>query len=67
MDTLGTKTCVLISEVYLFQGKNNMYSYKVGIQSSVLVNQMSLFRRCPLRELGSTVYTHKMMTFIFMV
>ena len=29
-DTLGTKIFVLISEVSLFQGENNMYLYKVG-------------------------------------
>ena len=50
MNTIVIKTIVLISEVSLFQGKNNMYSYKVGIQSSVLVN---LFQRCPpLREVS---------------
>ena len=27
-----------------------MYSYKAGTQSSVLIKQMSLFQRCPLRE-----------------
>ena len=39
-----------------------MYLYKVGTQSSVLVNQVSLFERCPLGEVplycrlkGSTV------------
>ena len=63
MDTLGTKTIVLISEVSLFQGKNNMYSYKVGIQSSVLINQVPLFQGGPLREVP--LYTHKMMTFIY--
>ena len=50
MDTIGTKTIVLISEVSLFQGENNMYLYKDGTQSSVLINQVSLFQRCPLRE-----------------
>ena len=49
MDTRGTKICVLISEVSLFQGEN-MYLYKVGTWSSVLINQVSLFQRCPLRE-----------------
>ena len=47
-DTLGTKIIVLISEVSLFQGKNNMYLYKVGTRSSVLIKQVS-FKR------GSTV------------
>ena len=51
LTTLGTKTIVLISEVSLFQGENNMYLYKVGTHSSVLINQMSLFQRCPLRDL----------------
>ena len=41
---------VLISEVSLFQGENNMHLYKVGTWSSVLINQVSLFQRCPLRE-----------------
>ena len=27
-----------------------MYLYKVGTHSSVLINQMSLFQRCPLRD-----------------
>ena len=27
-----------------------MYLYKVGTWSSVLINQVSLFQRCPLRE-----------------
>ena len=27
-----------------------MYLYKVGTQSSVLINQMSLFQECPVRE-----------------
>ena len=36
-DTLGTKTIVLISEASLFQGENNMYLYKVGTQSSVMI------------------------------
>ena len=47
-DTLGTKIVVLISEVSLFQGENNMYLYKVGTRSSVLINQVSLFQECPL-------------------
>ena len=42
MDTLGTKIIVLISEVSLFEGENNMYLYKVGTQSSVLINEGSL-------------------------
>ena len=36
---------VLISEVPLFQGENNMYLYKVSTQSSVLLNQMSVLAR----------------------
>ena len=43
----------LISQVSLFQGENDIYLYKVGTQSSVLINQVSLFQRCPLS--GSTV------------
>ena len=27
-----------------------MYLYKVGTQASVLINQVSLFQGCPLRE-----------------
>ena len=30
-----------------------MYLYKVGTQSSVLINQVSLFQGCPLRWRGS--------------
>ena len=48
MDTIGDKTFVLISEVSFFQGENNLY--KVGTRSSVLINEGSLFQRCPLRE-----------------
>ena len=53
VDTIGTKTFVLVSEVFLFQEDNNLY--EVGTQSSVLINQVSLFQRCPLREV---LYTH---------
>ena len=49
-DTLGTKIIVQISEVSLFQGENNMYLYKVGTQLNVLINQVFLFQKCPLRE-----------------
>ena len=38
----GTKIIVLTSEVYLFQGENNMYLHKVGTHSSVLINQRVL-------------------------
>ena len=38
MDTIGTKLIVLISEVSLFQGDNNLY--KVGTQSSVIVSEV---------------------------
>ena len=50
MDTIGTKTIALISEMSLFQGENNMYLHEVGTQSSLLINQVSLFQACPLRE-----------------
>jgi len=50
MDTHGTKIIVQISEVSLFHGENNMYLYKVGTQSNVLINQVSLFQGCLLRE-----------------
>ena len=50
MDNLGTPIIALISEAALFQGENNVYLYKVGTQSSVLINQVSLFQICPLRE-----------------
>ena len=49
MDTLGTKIIVLVSEVS-FQGEKNTYLYKDGTQFSVLINQVSLLQRCPLRE-----------------
>ena len=54
MDSLGTKLIVSINEVSLFQAENNMYLYKVGIQSSVLNNQgvlileESFLRKVPL-------------------
>ena len=38
----GTKIIVLISEVSLFQGENNMYLCKVGTRSSVLIYQRVL-------------------------
>ena len=42
METLETKVFVLISELSLFQGENNM---KLGlIQAYVLINQASLFQ-----------------------
>ena len=44
VNTIGTKTFVLISEVSLFQGDKNMYLYKAGTRSSVLFNQVSLFQ-----------------------
>ena len=47
MDTIGTK---IFGEVSLFQGENTMYLYKVVTQSSVLINQVSLFQGGPLRE-----------------
>ena len=48
-ETFGTKKIVLINEVSIFQGENNMYLYKVGTRSSVLINQVSLFQGCLLR------------------
>ena len=43
-DILGTKILVLVGEVSLFQGKNNICLYKVGTPSSVLINQVSFKR-----------------------
>ena len=40
MDTLGTKIIVLISEVSLFQGENNMFYIKFGL------GQVSWLTRC---------------------
>ena len=49
MDTLGTKIItVLISEVSLFQGKNNVYLYKAGTWSSVLINHVPISGGCIL-------------------
>lgn len=45
--------CPDYSEVSLCQGENSMYLCKLGTQSSILINQVSLFQRCP------TVYTVK--------
>ena len=48
MDTIGTKIFVLISEVSL-TSVGDYYVLKVVTQSSVLINQVSLFQGCPLR------------------
>ena len=57
MDTIGTKAIVLVSEVPLFQGKNNiMHLHKVGTRSSVLINEVSLFQGCPLREVPLYIF-----------
>ena len=53
-DTIGTKIIVLISEVSLFKGENNMYLYKVGTQSSVLIKQGVLISEVSFKR-GSTV------------
>ena len=45
--------CPDYSEVSLCQGENSMYLCKLGTQSSILINQVFLFQRCP------TVYTVK--------
>ena len=45
MDTTWTKIIVLISEV---SEENNVCSYEVGTRSSVLINQVYLFQRCPV-------------------
>ena len=53
MHTFQTK---LIREVSLFQGENKriiyIYVYEVGTRSSVLINQVSLFQECPIREVS---------------
>ena len=54
-DTLGTKIIILINEVSFFQGENNMYLYKVGTQSSVLIKQGVLISEVSFKR-GSTVY-----------
>ena len=41
-DTLGTKVIVLISEVSLFQGENDMYLCEVQTQSSSVVIKQGL-------------------------
>ena len=53
-DTLGTKIIVLISEVSLFQGENNMYLDKVGTRPGVLIKQGVLISEVSLKR-GSTV------------
>ena len=49
LSPLGPKVIVLIYKVSFLQGEN-MYLYKVGTQSSVRLSKVSLFQRCPLRE-----------------
>ena len=49
----GTKIIVPISEVFLFQRENTMYSYEVGTQSSVLINQVSFISEVFFKR-GST-------------
>ena len=68
MDTLGTKTIVLISEVSLFQGENNnMYLYKVWTQSHVVINHASgLISRVPFKR-GSTVQYKSYISFLLIL
>ena len=54
-DTLGTQIIVLISEVYFFQGQNNMYLYKVGTHSSILIKQGVLMSEASFKK-GSIVH-----------
>ena len=54
-NTLGTQIIVLISEVSFFQGQNNMYLYKVGTHSSVLIKQGVLMSEVSFKR-GSIVY-----------
>ena len=56
VDTVGTK---IIGEGSLFQRENNMYLYKVGTQSSVLINQVSLFQRCTCPLSGVPVFHYR--------
>ena len=51
---LGPKIIVLISKVSFLQGEN-MYLYKVGTQSSVLIKQGVLISKVSFKR-GSTVY-----------
>ena len=55
-DTLGTKIIVLISEVSLFQGENNMYLDKVGTRPGVLIKQGVLISEVSILKRGSTVF-----------
>ena len=55
MDTLRTKTIVLISEVSLFQENT-----KLGLSQVSLLTKVSLFHRCPLREFA--LYTKRKCT-----
>ena len=51
--------CPDYSEVFLFQEVNNVYLYKVGTQSSVLINEGSLIQRiCPFRAVP--LYSHSL-------
>ena len=50
-DPIWAKIIVLINEVSLFRGKNNMYlCVKLGLGQVSWLTKVSLFKRCPLRE-----------------
>ena len=50
---IETKIIVLISEVSLLEGENNMYLYKVGIQSSVLIKQGVLISEVSFKRVST--------------
>ena len=54
-DNLGTQIIVLISEVSFFQVENNMYLYKVGTHSSILIKQGVLMSEVSFKK-GSIVH-----------
>ena len=46
----------MISEVSIVRGENDMYLYKVGTRSSVLIKQVS-FKRFHCNVLATCIYT----------
>ena len=57
-NTIRTETIVQISEVSLFLEENNMYSYEIGTQSSVLIKQGVLISEVSFKR-GSTVAEYR--------
>ena len=61
-DNLGTKNLSWLVRCPYFRGR---ILYKVGTWSSVLINQVSLFQGCPLREVPLYVLGNRWLSFMF--